>query len=103
MTTMNDFLTKHGAPTTSSNAWIFPDKCPSGQFVLVGFDEKQATTGTLIPVMKLQDKENGTVQCLSLWSCDKTMLADLEVQDVVTLKANDSKTKIELTKVIVSQ
>jgi len=101
MTTMNDFLMKHGAPTTSANAWIFPDKCPSGKFVLIGFDEKQSTTGNLIPIMKLQDTDNGNIQCLSLWSADKTTLTNLEVDDVVTLKANDSKTKIKLTKLVI--
>lgn len=98
MGTMNEFLEKYGSNTQSSNAWIFADKIPAGNFILIGFDEKKSTTGTEIPIMILEDTQNKIQQRLSLWTADKSTLANIEVGDMVTLSLNKQINKVALTK-----
>lgn len=95
---MNEFLAKNGSNIQSDYSWIFPDNIPSGKHVIIGFDEKKSSTGKEIPVIILEDTDNGVKQCLSLWSADRNTLSDLDVQSVVTLALNKQTNKVTLSK-----
>jgi hypothetical protein len=100
---MIDFLSKYGSNVQSNESWIFPDSNESfflNQYVLIGFDEKQSATGTIIPVLILQDTQSKTNMLLSLWSTDKQSLNNIELSDIVKLrKPQANERKISLIKV----
>jgi hypothetical protein len=98
---LKQFLVEHGTNIVSDYSWIFPDSIPKGNFCIIGTDVKKSSDGKKeIPCLVLQDIESKVKYLLSVWACNKAVLMNFDVEDIVKLTSEHGKIVLVKTGVI---